>query len=84
MFEPHLDYHDPSAVNSKSFDSSSEGHDLLAELDRVVPIKAFDAFPKVQSTYVERSRRGGILSLIVGGVIFLLILVSSTCPRRHV
>ncbi|KAH8088999.1 endoplasmic reticulum vesicle transporter-domain-containing protein [Filobasidium floriforme] len=76
MFEPHLGMNDPSGGDNKSFndDSNTSAKDLLAELDRIAPIKAFDAFPKVQSTYTERSRRGGILTALVGGIIFLLIL----------
>lgn len=48
MFEPHLGMNDPSSDN-KSFndDSNPSAKDLLAELDRIAPIKAFDAFPKV-------------------------------------
>jgi hypothetical protein len=48
MFEPHLGMNDPSSDN-KSFndDTNPSAKDLLAELDRIAPIKAFDAFPKV-------------------------------------
>jgi hypothetical protein len=49
MFEPHLGMNDPSGGDNKSFndDSNTSAKDLLAELDRIAPIKAFDAFPKV-------------------------------------
>ncbi|KAL7421606.1 hypothetical protein Q5752_003375 [Cryptotrichosporon argae] len=68
MYEPHLDHqaHQPSP--------HGEGLSLLEELDKIAPIKAFDAFPKVQSTYTTRSRRGGVLTAVVGTIIFLLVL----------
>lgn len=49
MFEPHLGMNDPSGGDNKSFndDTNPSAKDLLAELDRIAPIKAFDAFPKV-------------------------------------
>jgi hypothetical protein len=52
MFEPHLGLSDTSS-DPKSFDDSSnsfgtfDGKEFLAELDRIAPIQAFDAFPKV-------------------------------------
>lgn len=52
MFEPHLGLNDQSGDN-KSFNDDPSAKDLLAELDRIAPIKAFDAFPKVGiGTYV--------------------------------
>lgn len=36
-------------------------------------IREFDAFPKTLPTYKERSSRGGILTIIVGFLIFVLI-----------
>lgn len=74
MFEPHLDHqhlHDSDRARS-------EGSSILEELDKLAPIKSFDAFPKVQSSYTIRSRRGGVLTALVGLVIFLLVLVSPT------
>lgn len=72
MFEPHLDHH-----HLKDGDQSrSEGSSILEELDKLAPIKSFDAFPKVQSSYTVRSRRGGVLTALVGVIIFLLVLVS--------
>lgn len=72
MFEPHLDHH-----HLKDGDRSrSEGSSILEELDKLAPIKSFDAFPKVQSSYTVRSRRGGVLTALVGVIIFLLVLVS--------
>jgi hypothetical protein len=47
MFEPHLGMNDPSSGDNKSFNEDPSAKDLLAELDRIAPIKAFDAFPKV-------------------------------------
>ncbi|EJT48284.1 pyruvate dehydrogenase (acetyl-transferring) [Trichosporon asahii var. asahii CBS 2479] len=62
MFEPHLDHqhlHDSDRARS-------EGSSILEELDKLAPIKSFDAFPKVQSSYTIRSRRGGVLTALVG------------------
>ncbi|KAK8864570.1 hypothetical protein IAR55_001820 [Kwoniella newhampshirensis] len=67
MYEPHL-------VDHASQQHSGDGSSLLDELDRIAPIKSFDAFPKVQSTYNVRSRRGGVLTSIVGAIIILLVL----------
>lgn len=72
MFEPHLDHH---PLNDGDRDRS-EGNSILEELDKLAPIKSFDAFPKVQSSYTIRSRRGGVLTALVGLIIFLLVLVS--------
>ncbi|WOO81197.1 ER-derived vesicles protein ERV41 [Vanrija pseudolonga] len=68
MYEPHLDHqaHIPSG--------DGEGVSLLDELDKLAPIKRFDAFPKVQSTYTSKSQRGGLLTAVVGFIIFLLVL----------
>jgi hypothetical protein len=48
-----------------------------------LPVTAVDSgFAKrsvniqVQATYTTRSRRGGILTAVVGAIIFLLVLVS--------
>ncbi|WWD17125.1 hypothetical protein CI109_101562 [Kwoniella shandongensis] len=67
MYEPHL-------VDHANQHHSGDGSSLLEELDRIAPIQSFDAFPKVQSTYNVRSRRGGVLTSIVGFIIFLLVL----------
>ncbi|ORY32833.1 ER to Golgi transport-related protein [Naematelia encephala] len=68
MYEPHLVNH---ANDHAANDNVSS---LMEELDKLAPIKSFDAFPKVQSTYVSQSRRGGALTAIVGIIIFLLVL----------
>ena len=51
MFEPHLGFNEPNAQDMKSFNDDTtfggNGSNLLAELDKMAPIKAFDAFPKV-------------------------------------
>lgn len=74
-FEPHFTHHRTTSVENKSFDDPlASASSLLAELDKIAPIKAFDAFPKVQPTYTTSSRRGGILTAILGAVIFLLVL----------
>ncbi|RSH86879.1 uncharacterized protein EHS24_005157 [Apiotrichum porosum] len=70
MFEPHLDHQAGSSSSYHDDDKPS----LLDELDKIAPIKSFDAFPKVQSTYTVRSRRGGVLTALVCSIIFLLVL----------
>lgn len=81
MFEPHLVDH-ASIKSSRrqsllghSEDPTTTGSSLLEELDKIAPLKSFDAFPKVQATYTVRSRRGGVLTAVVGFIIFLLVLV---------
>ncbi|WVR06893.1 hypothetical protein IAU60_003929 [Kwoniella sp. DSM 27419] len=69
MYEPHLIDH-ASEQSRPRGDSGT----LLEELDKIAPIKSFDAFPKVQATYTVRSRRGGVLTAIVGLITFLLVL----------
>jgi hypothetical protein len=69
MFEPHL-------TNHYHHNHDNDDHSILAELDKLAPLKSFDAFPKVQSTYTSQSRRGGVLTAIVGAIIFLLVVVS--------
>lgn len=79
MYEPHLVDH-ASEHRRESLDGAS----LIDELDRIAPIKSFDAFPKVsrdatqltkiQSTYTSQSRRGGVLTSLVGLLIFLLVI----------
>jgi len=69
MYTPHLVTRsdDPSA-------SSRDGSSLLDELDRIAPLKQFDAFPKVEATYISQSRRGGVLTAMISCIIFLLTL----------
>ena len=83
MYEPHLlDYathrhhRTDSTASLPPFGDSDRAQSILDELDRITPanIKAFDAFPKVESTYVSHSQRGGILTAIVSSLIFLLVL----------
>lgn len=75
MYEPHYAVHDDiGSSRAKHFDDHHQSTNILAELDKIAPIKSFDAFPKVQSTYTTRSRRGGILTAVVGVIIFLLTL----------
>ncbi|KAK1924342.1 putative ER to Golgi transport-related protein [Papiliotrema laurentii] len=69
MFEPHLINH----ANDHTYDGT-DTPSLLEELDKIAPIKSFDAFPKVESTYTSQSRRGGVLTTIVGLLIFVLVL----------
>lgn len=74
MFEPHLENHRQPDDGDMERDRSGT---LLEELDKLAPIRSFDAFPKVQSSYTVRSRRGGVLTAVVGLIIFLLVLVSN-------
>lgn len=67
MFEPHLTNH----FHHNHDDDKS----ILDELDKIAPLKSFDAFPKVQPTYTSTSRRGGVLTAVVGLIIFLLVVV---------
>ncbi|WVN87563.1 uncharacterized protein L203_102746 [Cryptococcus depauperatus CBS 7841] len=74
MYEPHL-------VNNGS-ENGMEGISLLEELDRIAPIKSFDAFPKVEPTYTIHSRRGGVLTAVVGLIIFLTTSANLTIDLR--
>ena len=81
MYEPHLlDYasssHHRTASSASNGYAAGEGASILEELDKITPanLKAFDAFPKVESTYVSHSQRGGILTALVSSLIFLLVL----------
>jgi hypothetical protein len=74
-FEPHFTHTRRTSIENKSFDDPyATATSLLAELDKIAPIKAFDAFPKVQPTYTTSSRRGGILTAVLGATMFLLVL----------
>lgn len=55
---------------------SSEETSLLEKLDAAVPnhLTRFDAFPKLPSTYKQRSGSRGLLTLLLGFVTFLLVL----------
>ncbi|BEJ16377.1 hypothetical protein CspHIS471_0509820 [Cutaneotrichosporon sp. HIS471] len=61
-------------MSSPPAQEEQDGNSLLKELDKIAPMKSFDAFPKVQSTYTAHSRRGGVLTVIVSLIIFLLVL----------
>ncbi|KAF8155285.1 endoplasmic reticulum vesicle transporter-domain-containing protein [Mycena galopus ATCC 62051] len=58
-----------------SFDGDTASS-LLDKLDAAVPapLAQFDAFPKVPSTYKQRSDQRGFLTLFVGFITFLLML----------
>lgn len=47
--------------------------DLLDSLDKLPKIRQFDAFPKTQSIYTQRSSKGGILTIV--SIITLLALL---------
>lgn len=49
---------------------------LLSKLDSAVPatLTKFDAFPKLPSTYKQRSQSRGFLTLFVAFITFLLLL----------
>jgi len=55
---------------------SSEETSLLEKLDAAVPnhLTRFDAFPKLPSTYKQRSGSRGLLTLVLGFITFLLVL----------
>ncbi|ETW82589.1 hypothetical protein HETIRDRAFT_382665, partial [Heterobasidion irregulare TC 32-1] len=61
----------PSGLGGPSDESS-----LLDKLDQFAPapLKSFDAFPKLPSTYKSRSESRGFLTLFVGLLAFLLVL----------
>jgi hypothetical protein len=46
MYEPHLVNH----ANDHAHDDDSPATNILDELDKLAPIKSFDAFPKVQAS----------------------------------
>ncbi|KDN39832.1 DUF1692-domain-containing protein [Tilletiaria anomala UBC 951] len=50
----------------------SEKSALLDQLDNLPKIRHFDAFPKTQPLYHQRSSRGGVWTVVVSAVIFLL------------
>ncbi|KDQ58958.1 hypothetical protein JAAARDRAFT_33684 [Jaapia argillacea MUCL 33604] len=57
--------------------SDSDASDsILDKLDSIAPapFKTFDAFPKLPSSYKERSESRGFLTLVVAFVAFLLVL----------
>jgi hypothetical protein len=45
MFEPHLETHHSHGGDDNGF---GDGVSILDELDKLAPIKSFDAFPKVR------------------------------------
>ncbi|CAO1631993.1 unnamed protein product [Sympodiomycopsis kandeliae] len=47
----------------------SETDSILARLDSLPQVKAFDAFPKTQPLYTSRSSRGGIFTVLVAIVL---------------
>ena len=49
---------------------------ILDKLDAAVPanLTKFDAFPKLPSTYKQRSESRGLLTLVIGVITFFLIL----------
>jgi len=95
MFEPHLNGFD----NDRSGDNSSsllEELDKIAPIQRfdafpkVSPpqtpgtdVVAVSLILQVQSTYISQSRRGGVLTALVGTIIFLLVLVSFLSGRNN-
>lgn len=47
---------------------------ILDQLDAVVPLARFDAFPKLPSTYKARSESRGFFTLLVALIAILLVL----------
>lgn len=62
MYEPHLVNH----ANDHAHDEnrSHDGGNLLDELDKIAPIKSFDAFPKVRLGSVQTSHDINALVLL--------------------
>lgn len=54
--------------------SSHDEKSLLDQFDAIAPLKQFDAFPKLPATYKSRSQGGGILTVVVIALSFMLIL----------
>lgn len=56
--------------------SFDDEHDksILDKLDSIAPIREFDAFPKVANNYTQRTSLGGIATLAVILLSFLLSL----------
>ena len=54
---------------------SQEEPSLLEKIDAIspAPLKSFDAFPKLPSTYRTRSIERGFLTLFIGFIAFLLV-----------
>lgn len=47
---------------------------ILDTLDSIAPLRSFDAFPKVPSSYRSRTSGGGIVTVVVGLLCTLLVL----------
>jgi hypothetical protein len=47
---------------------------LLEQLDEIAPIKKFDAFPKLPSSYRSRTKFGGLMTIVVVALSLMLIL----------
>lgn len=56
-----------------SFDDN-EDKSLLDKLDTIAPIREFDAFPKVATSYTKHTTLGALATLVVIGMSFLLSL----------
>lgn len=52
--------------------SPTMSESLLAQLDSMPQIRAFDAFPKTHQTYTTRSSRGGVFTILVSALIIYL------------
>ncbi|KAK0550751.1 hypothetical protein OC846_001452 [Tilletia horrida] len=53
--------------------SSSDSKTLLEQLDSLPQLRSFDAFPKTQPIYTQRSSRGGLLTLLLSLILFSLV-----------
>lgn len=76
---PHTDTHSPSDGNGEHIMSTyteEESDSLLDKIDKAAPasLNQFDAFPKLPSTYKARTGGGGLLTVVVALVSFLLIV----------
>ncbi|KAG1767910.1 endoplasmic reticulum vesicle transporter-domain-containing protein [Suillus occidentalis] len=54
--------------------SGEDNSSILDQLDAVVPLARFDAFPKLPSTYKARSESRGFFTLLVALIAILLVL----------
>ena len=90
MFEPHLNGFDNDRPYQSGGDGGSSLLEELDKMAPIQRFDAFPKVclathftlwsqvltGQVQSTYISQSRRGGILTALVGSIIFLLVLVS--------
>jgi len=52
----------------------NEDKSLLEQLDEIAPLRQFDAFPKIPANYKSRTKFGGLMTIFVIALSFLLTL----------